>query len=209
MLKNKQTIKRFNKSIKLKVLPMIETLKTYDELIIKASNLIRTLNIYPKVFEKEEHHYLYQFFDKILYTALNHLDLIIGLKYLDVSQAVGNKLETKYFARVVALSSYEILNDLNKLVGKEIRDYVITKIGENGPSEKDWSIKSLKNMKKDKIKKLKEIRNNLLGHKLEHAYQQAEMIANIDLKKIYDIGNQILKIQMDLIKNYRVLTEKI
>ena len=132
---------------------MIETLKTYDELIIKTSNFIRTLKIYPKVFEKEEHHYLHQFFDKILYTALNHLDLIIGLKYLDVSQAVGNKLEAKYFARVVALTSHEILNDLNKIVGKEIRNFVIAKIGENGLSDIDWSIKSLNNMKKDKIKK--------------------------------------------------------
>lgn len=188
---------------------MIETLKRYDEVIKRTSSLIRTLKIYPKFFDKEEHHYLHQFFDKNLYTVLNQLDLIIGLKYLDISQAIGNKLEANYFARVVALSSHEILNDLNKLVGRKIRLFVIDKIGEDGLHEIDEAVKALNKIKKDKLKMLKSIRNNLLGHKLENSLQQAEMIVNIELQEVYDIGNQIYKRQMDLIKNYVSLIEKI
>ena len=135
--------------------------------------------------------------------------LIIGLKYLDLSQAVGNNLEANYFTRVVALSSYEILNDLNKLAGKKIRNFVIGKIGEAGFYEIDESIKSLNKLKKENLKKIKEIRNNVLAHKLRNAHQQAEMIVSIDMKEIYDIGNQIFQIQMGLIGNYTKLIEKI
>ncbi len=107
---------------------MIDTLNSYDKIIQRTSNLVRTLKVYPKVFEQKEFQELHKFLEKILFIVLNHLDLIIGLKYLDVSQSVGNNLEANYFSRIVILTSHEILNDLNKLVGKEIRNELIEKI---------------------------------------------------------------------------------
>ena len=188
---------------------MFEAIKAYDNLIEKTSNLIRTLKIYPKVFEKDEHEYLHAFFDRNLYNALCQLDLIIGLKYLDVSQAVNNKIEANYFGRIVAHSSHEILDDLNKMVGRDIRNYVIDKHEKSYLDKIDSSVKSLNKIKKDYFKTLKEIRHNLFGHKLKEGHQQAEMIVKVDNKEIYKIGNEIFKKQNDLLKNFIELIEKI
>ena len=181
---------------------MIEIINSYDKLIQNTSSLARALKIYPKVFEKEEFHKLHKFFDKALFTVLNHLDLAIGLKYLDVSQGVGNNLEANYFSRILILTSHEILNDLNKKVGKEIRLELTTKIGIEGLKDLDETTKEMNALKKKHLKKLKDLRNNVLGHKQEHAYQQTEMMVSINNKEIYDIANEIFKVQMKFIGTY-------
>ena len=188
---------------------MIETLNAYDEVIQKTSNLVRTLKIYPKVFEEEKHKYLHQFFDRVLYNTLSQLDLIIGLKYLDLSQAVSNQLEANYFARIVAHSSFEILTNLNKLVGKGIRSFVIDKVGKSELENIDNSVKELNKFKKEHHEKLKTIRHNLIGHKLKEGHKQAELIVNIDNREIYDIGNKIFKVQNKLIGYFTELIEKL
>ena len=174
-----------------------------------TSNLARTLKIYPKVFEKSEFQELHSFFDKALFTVLNQLDLIIGLKYLDISQAVGNKLEANYFARVLILTSHEILNDLNKMVGKRVRNELFQNVGEDELKELDEGTKEMNNLRKRHLDKLKNLRNKVLGHKLEHANQQAEIMKSINLMDIYDIGNSIYKVQMRFISAYSNLLNKL
>lgn len=181
---------------------MLDRIRQYDEVIESTSSIIKTLKIYPRVFEKEEHKYLHIFFDKNLYNALCLLDLIIGLKYLDISQAIGNQLEANYFARIVAHSSYEILDDLNKLLGKETRTYIIDKYEASYLTKVDMSVKSLNKIKKENSLKLKEIRHNLFGHKLGKGYIQAEMIIQIDNNEIYKIGKEINNIQHELLRNF-------
>jgi hypothetical protein len=140
---------------------------------------------------------------------LTQLDLIIGLKYLDVSQAVSNQLEANYFARIVAHSSYEILTDLNKLVGKEIRNFVIEKLGKSELDNIDKTVRELNIMKKEHLDNLKTIRHNLFGHKLKDGHRQAELIVGINNTEIYEIGNQIFKLQNELIGQFVKLIEKI
>jgi hypothetical protein len=184
---------------------LIDTINKYDKIIHYTSNLVRAYKIYPKVFKEEEH----KFFDKALFTVLNHLDLAIGLKYVDISQAAGNQLEANYFSRVLILTSHEILNDLNKMLGKDLRLEIQEKIGIEGMKEIDESTKELNILRKKHLKKLKDLRNSVLGHKYEYAYQQAEMIVDIDVKEIYNIGNDIFNVQMKFIQNYRKMLEKI
>ncbi len=188
---------------------MIDSINSYDKLIQNTSNLAQTLKIYPKVFEEEEFHELHKFFDKALFIVLNHLDLAIGLKYLDVNKAIGNDLEANYFSRVLVLSSHEILNDLNKMIGKEIRCELTKKIGIDNLKELDETIKEMNILKKKHLKKLKNLRNNVLGHKQEYGYKQAEMIVKIDNKEIYMIANEIFKIQMKFIGVYSNLLKSI
>lgn len=190
-------------------LDFFETLKSYDKNIASVSNLIRTLKIYPTAFEDEEFHELHKFFDKALFIALNQMDLIIGLKYLDISQAIGNNLEANYFARVLVLSCHEILNDLNKMGGIKIRDELTKKLGVEKLKELDEVTIEMNFMRKKYLKELKLLRNKVLGHKHEEAHQQAELIVNIDTLEIYNIGNSIYTIQMKYIHSYVNLLEKI
>lgn len=188
---------------------LLETIAAYDYLIKRLSNTIRGLKIYPKVFTAAEHKYLHQFFDKNLYNALCLQDLIIGLKYLDGSQAMNNQLEANYFARIVAHNSHEILDDLNKLVGKDLRNYIIEHYDLELLEQVDSSIKSLNSIKKENSSTLKEIRNNLFGHKLKDGIKQAEMMMNVKHRDIYNIGDQILKAQIELLGNVIELIKKI
>lgn len=188
---------------------MLEMIKLFDEVIIKLNKNVRTLKIYPKVFEESEFRELHKFFDKALFTALNQLDLIIGLKYLKVSQALGNQLEANYFSRNVILITHEILNDLNKMVGKEVRDEIKNKLEENFLKEIDVSTKALSGLRKKHLKKLKEWRNTVSAHKEGHTIKQAEIIVGIDSQEIYEIGNEIYKAQEKFIISYMKILENI
>ncbi len=188
---------------------MIEIINTYDKVIQTTSNLVRAYKIYPKVFEKEEYKWLHKFLDKALFTVLNHLDLAIGLKYVQVSLAVGNKLEANYFSRVLVLTSHEILNDLNKMLGKDIRLEIQERIGIEGLKEIDELTKEMNCLRKKHLEKLKRLRNKVIGHKYEYAYQQAEMITDIDIKDIYHVGKDIFNVQMKFIQIYKKMLERI
>ena len=181
---------------------MIETLEAYDKAIEGTRSLSHTLKIYPKVFENAEFHKFHKFFDKALFFSLNLMDLIIGIKFLDLSKTIGNNAEANYFARVVILTSHEILNELNTLVGKDIRDELINKTGKEKVSILDGIVKEMNGLKKKHLTKLKKLRNAVIGHKLAKGHQQAEMIANIDTLEIYKIGNAIFKVQMKLMGSY-------
>jgi len=89
---------------------MIEAIKAYDILIERLNENIRGLKAHPKILDKEEHKYLYPVVEKSMYIAICSSDLIIGLKYLDVSKALKNGYETNYFSRNVAHISYELIN---------------------------------------------------------------------------------------------------
>jgi DNA integrity scanning protein DisA with diadenylate cyclase activity len=188
---------------------MIELLKSYDNLVLRTNSIIGTLRTYPKLLNQEENKYLHQFFDKCLFTALNQLDLIIGLKYLDLSKFVNNQIEANYFARIVAHISFEILNDLQKLAGQEIRDFIISNYSKDLLTEIDTCIKELNQLKKSKLNDLKEIRNNIFGHKNKHAFSQTETMLTIQNPEIYQIGNDIFNIQLRLLVAYQNLIQKV
>jgi hypothetical protein len=89
---------------------MLESIKAYDILIKSLNENIRSLKAHPKLLDKEEHKYLYPVYEKAMYIAISASDLIIGLKYLDVSNAIKNGYETNHFSRNVAHPSYELVN---------------------------------------------------------------------------------------------------
>jgi len=176
----------------------VEMLETYDLVIQKMQKVIKGLKAYPKILTKPEHKYLHKVFDKVLFNALCNLDLITELKYLDMSNVVGNAFETNFFARITAHSCFEILDNLNKTVGKEILELVENRLGVEALNELSARVKELNAVKKQHISSLKTIRNNLFGHRMNAGREQAEQILLINPKSIYDIGNQIFKIQIKM-----------
>ena len=76
---------------------------------------------------------------------------------------------------VTILTSHEILNDLNRITGKEIRSELVSRIGIDCMQELDGTTKKLHTFRKKYLRKLKDLRNKVLGHKYEHAHQQSEL----------------------------------
>jgi hypothetical protein len=183
----------------------IRAIKDYDILINGTLGIVGACKIYPKLLTDDEDQYLHPLFDKNLFNALNQLGLIVGLKYLDLSNGTKNSTEAKYFARIVATTSYEILRDLNQVVGKQIRNFVTEKIGADYLKEIDSSIKRLKELKRTHEKMLKEIRHELFGHKMNNGIEQARLTSNIDVRKVYAIGRSIFDIQNNVLEQMTAL----
>ena len=188
---------------------MLDTLKTYDKVIDSLHGNIRTLKVYPKVFTASEHAYLHPFYDRALFGALSLLDLVVGLKYLHLSGAVGNQFEANYFARIVAHCIYETIQNQNKLVGKEVLDLIQERLGDRAADELKSNTRMLREIRKTELPSLRVIRNELFGHKLASGIKQAEKIVGVDQIRVYKIGRQVVSCQIEVLASYVGLMDKI
>ena len=188
---------------------MLETIKSYDVVIAQLTKNIRGLKAHPKILVKEEHKYLYPVFENAMYIAISASDLIIALKYLDVSNFVSNGLETNYFARNVALISYELINHQQKIVGKDASEVIANKIGTEALLELKKCKKQLKGVISKYKEKLNYIRNNLFGHRTSNGAEMAKSMIEIDSREIHNIGKQIFGVYMNIYVVYVNLLSKI
>ena len=188
---------------------MIEAIKEYDILIERLNENIRGLKAHPKILDKEEHKYLYPVFEKSMYIAICSSDLIISLKYLDVSSALKNGYETNYFSRNVALISYELINHQKKMVGPDVAKTIINQIGDEALLEFKACTKELKDVTKKYHKKLNYIRNNLFGHRTANGSEMATAMLEIDVGEIYKIGKQIFNVYIKVLAAYINLLNKL
>ncbi len=188
---------------------MIETIKLYDTLIFKVNDNIRALKAYPNILHQPHNKYLHPFFDKSLYCAIASSDLIVGLKYLDCSNALNNGYEANYFARAVAHSVYEILNHQGNIIDKSIAVILRDKLGGNAFIAIEECSKKLKKVNKDHFNYLKHIRNNLFGHRNESGLLVANEMLKIDYKKIYSIGKEVFDTMLFYIISIIEITNKV
>ena len=172
---------------------MIKTINAYDSVIQAMHRNVKALKAYPRILAKAEHKYLHKVFDKALFNTLCNLDLITELKHLDMSRAVGNAFETNLFARIAAHSCFEILDNLNQAVGKEVRELVKSRLGPHALRDLNTHVKELNQIKKRHIAELKGIRNNLFGHGMKAGREQAEQMLRIDPAAIYDLGYRVFR----------------
>lgn len=188
---------------------MIETIKAYDILIERLNENIRGLKAHPKILDKEEHKCLYPIFEKAMYIAISSSDLIIGLKYLDVSNAVKNGYETNYFSRNVAHISYELINHQEKIVGQDVSKAITKQVGVEALSEFKNCTKELKSVTRKYHKKLNYIRNKLFGHRTANGSEMAMSMLEIDASEIYDIGKRIFDAYIKVLAEYANLLSKL
>jgi hypothetical protein len=98
---------------------MLESIKAYDILIKSLNENIRSLKAHPKILDKEEHKYLYPVYEKAMYIAISASDLIIGLKYLDVSNAIKNRKKQTIFLEMLHTHRMSLLIIRKKLLVKK------------------------------------------------------------------------------------------
>jgi len=188
---------------------MLETIKSYDILISQLNKNIRGLKAHKKILDKKEYKYLFPVFEKAMYIAIAASDLIICLKYLDVSNAVRNGYETNYFARNVAHISYELINHKQKIIGEEVAKTIMNKIGVEALVELKKCTNQLKAVTKKHHKKLNYLRNNLFGHRTANGSEMATSMLEVDAREIYNIGKQIFDVYMNVFAEYITLLGKI
>jgi len=188
---------------------MINTLTAYESVIGAMHRNVKTLKAYPRILTRLEHKYLHKVFDRALFNTLCNLDLITELKYLDISNAVGNAFETNLFARIAAHSCFEILDNLNQAVGKEVRELVKSQLGPHALRDLNAQVKELNQIKKRHIAELKGIRNNLFGHRMKAGREHAEQMLQIDPRAIYDLGHRVFRLELDILSSFVELLKQL
>jgi hypothetical protein len=188
---------------------MLETIKAYDLLTSRLNEIIRGLKAHPRILDKEEHKYLYPVFEKAIYIAIAASDLNIGLKYLDVSNAMKNGYEANYFARNVAHISYELINHQKKIVGPDVSNTISDRLVQGALLEIKACTQALKDVTKRHHTRLKYIRNNMFGHRTANGSEMAESMLKIDNNEIYQIGKQVFNVYIQVIGAYSNLLKKL
>lgn len=188
---------------------MLEIIQGYDLVTERLNKHIRGLKAHPVILHMEEHKYLYPAYEKAMYIAISASDLNIGLKYLDISNAVKNGYEASYFARNVAHISYELINHQQKIVGQEVADLAIETLGKDALKGIKECTKELKSVSKEYHQRLNYIRNNLFGHRVENGSEMAKGMLTIDNSEIYTIGKKVFDVYLKVIGEYADLLGKL
>lgn len=187
---------------------MQELINHYDKLILGINKNIKGLKIYPKILNEERNHKFHFILNKMLHNSLVVSDILVGLKYLDLSNFLNNGIERAYFARIVALNSYEILINSGRLTGNRDVKEILKQINDNELEEQLKQVKIKIQALKGEERYLKEIRTNIIAHKDENPFTQIQVFQNLEAKRIFTIGNNIFKLHLELNKVFlKVLKE--
>jgi hypothetical protein len=136
------------------------------------------------------------YFSDNLYNALLHASITqADLAILTEKYALHKRsYEKSLFARFIAMTVIEFIEDINTLIGKEL----LKELTENGFHEFLPVFKKINeefsNIKKVNGKMLKEIRNNALAHKSKNGLKLIEHVYKIDTDKVNKLGSDILNI---------------
>ena len=183
--------------------------ETYDATLKGLQPLIKSLSGYPERYNGK-YPELQHFFDRALNGALAQVDLTIGLKHLIVSFQEGRHIEANYFARAMAVTAYDILLKSGQLVGKEVREFVMKHISTSKYyAEAAQYVKQINQMKLENEHYLKEIRNNVFGHKDGNGLKQFEMINKLEINKVNRICYELQMKNHDLVGSILYLTGEI
>jgi hypothetical protein len=177
---------------------MIHALQHYERITSTLHKNIKAAKAYPSLLTNQDHAPLRSVLDKALWNYLSSLDLVTELKFLDASLAVGNQFEANFFARITALSCFEILDTRNSKVGKDIRSLALGVPGGSALKRLDECVRKLNRLAAEKSPQLKALRNNLFGHRMKAGRAQAVEMLLVQPKAIYEVGSRILEIQFEL-----------
>lgn len=177
---------------------MIEKLNAYDKLITQINSNIKGLKVYPKILSEDKNHKFHPVFEKMLYNALSVSDLIIGLKFLDLSVHLQNQIESIYFSKIIALNSYEMIIESQRFTGSKDVKHIFLDVSNSELNNRLKEIKKDLNQAKINQKYLKKIRNNIVAHKDENPFNQILATQKLEFEKIYNIGNELFKTHLKL-----------
>lgn len=193
----------------LEVITLPDWLKDYDRNIEGATYLVNNLRAHSWVLADPAHSDLHPYFNKSLFAAMNNLDLLIGLKYLDLSHRMGFVGEAKYFARIVALHLYEILVAPHKLFDKQTRVSIIDQLGPQALTEINNLMHQLNKIHGECSTNLKRIRNDTIAHREADAVKQADAINQIEPELLMGLANRVFPLQLKITGYYTTIIERI
>lgn len=148
--------------------------------------------------------------EKQMYFGICLLDIKIGLKYFVFQRVIGSAVEANYFARVLALNSYELMLSSATMAGGEMQRYRGKEETKDIVKLIDGFVKSMTKIKdeEERTKMLGGIRNNLICHR-KGGLNQYELMDKVDADKIYGISENLFSIHLNILQELQNLNNKI
>lgn len=166
-----------------------ELVGAIDENINLSQESINELCKILADFKKNKYTKHDSFFNLCIFSAVVDMDLTILLGKVRLA---NRDQEKKLFARVIALTIVDYLDNISVLIGRDC----LTELKSNNMAEFLDEFKSIHKkfsiFKKENERVLRDIRNNTIAHKSKDALKLNTSINNIIVEDIYNFGLELI-----------------
>ncbi len=132
-----------------------------------------------------------------LYIALTNRDIYYLAEYHYFQK---NKTRKNFFGRFLSMSIIEFLDDINHLLGKQLREELEKNNLNRFIKDINGLNKNYSSIKKEYKTKLKEIRNNASAHKNKDAKYLVNFHRDLSLDNLTEIGYNMGKLENQFVK---------
>jgi hypothetical protein len=144
------------------------------------------------------------FLNLCVFSDIIAIDLTLLLERVRLAKRIQEK---KLYARVIALTIVDYLDNIGVLIGRDC----LLELKNNNMTEFIEEFKSINkkfsNFKKDNDGVLREIRNNTIAHKSKNALKLNDHINKIDFEEIHDFGLELKEYSREFVElSSKVLT---
>jgi len=204
-------LKLDRKNISVSKTDILKAIGEEDKLILRVNKTIKGLRLYPKLLDCERDKDLCELFNLLLFVTLFTSDLLISMKYLQLSMLLKNQIESNYYSRITSVLVYEYINDIKKLAGKHYRKLLVIRFGDKGKItlQHQKITANFNHILKVNSKVLKNIRVNVFAHRSKNAFEQTEIMLTVDNQKMLQLSLDIRDLSFDFISLVSDLMEEI
>jgi hypothetical protein len=159
-----------------------------DENIKLSQQSIDDMSEILKDFKKHKYSKHDSFFNLCIFSDIINIDLTILLEKVRLA---NREQEQKLYARVIALTIVDFLDNISVLIGRDC----LLELKKNNMTDFLDEFKSIHRkfsiFKKDNERILRDIRNNSIAHKSKDALKLNSCINNISVEDIYSFGLEL------------------
>jgi hypothetical protein len=162
-----------------------ELIEAIDDNISTTQNSIDDICKILTDFKKHKYSKHDSFLNLCIFSDIISIDLMILLEKVRIA---NREQEKKLYARVIALTIVDYLDNISVLIGRDC----LTELKNNNMTEFLDEFKSIhkkfSNFKKNNERLLRDIRNNTIAHKSKDALKLNQHINNLNVEEIYNFG---------------------
>ncbi len=169
-----------------------KTLKRND--LARESDIESVHNLWLNLQKRKIHKYD-EFYNVCLYSSIVSRDISILWNKYSLSE---NDAEKNLFGRLLSMSLIEFLDDINGLLGRNLRLELERNSMEKFVEELNLINKEFARVKKQHNTELREIRNNCSAHKTKKAKDLIDFTKNNHFENLHEISADTSKINIKL-----------
>ncbi|MEH6657682.1 hypothetical protein [Leeuwenhoekiella marinoflava] len=173
-----------------------ELKKAIDDNITSSQTSIDDISEILADFKKHKYSKHDAFLNLCIFSDIVNIDLSILLEKLRIAE---REQEKKLFARVIAVTLIDYLDNISVLIGRDC----LRELKTNNMNEFIYEFKSIhkrfSKFKKEKQQPLREIRNKTLAHKSKDALELNDYLKKLDVESVYQNGLEVKKLSKEFI----------